>query len=175
MEGCPLLTHHALRAVAETSVDAGRPLLAALRVLNLSQSAGGCCVLDCGAGGAGRDWLPWQRFSRMGAAANMNAGACGAAAAQRTSACRIPLATSSRLAGARSDFVLFIERLQYRCGPSAWLLLMLLIPAGGRRPWALPRPAATRSLCLPGACCSPPSPPTVRPPSLPARAAAPLL
>lgn len=41
MEGCPLLTHHGLRAIAEASVEAGRPLLGALRVLNLSQSAGG--------------------------------------------------------------------------------------------------------------------------------------
>lgn len=41
VEGCPLLTHHGLRATAEASAEAGRPLLAALRVLNLSQSAGG--------------------------------------------------------------------------------------------------------------------------------------
>ena len=41
IEGCPLLTHNALRAATEASVEAGRPLLAALRVLNLAQSAGG--------------------------------------------------------------------------------------------------------------------------------------
>ena len=40
MEGCPLLTHQGLRAVAEGSVEARRPLLAALQVLDLSQSAG---------------------------------------------------------------------------------------------------------------------------------------
>lgn len=45
VEGCPLLTHHGLRAIAEASVEAGRPLLGALRVLNLSQSAGGWPVL----------------------------------------------------------------------------------------------------------------------------------
>ena len=32
MEGCPLLTHQGLRAVAEGSVEARRPLLAALQV-----------------------------------------------------------------------------------------------------------------------------------------------
>ncbi|PSC74657.1 F-box LRR-repeat 6-like [Micractinium conductrix] len=40
IEGCPLLSHQGLRAMTEASVDAGAPLLAALRVLNLSQSAG---------------------------------------------------------------------------------------------------------------------------------------
>ncbi|EFN51581.1 hypothetical protein CHLNCDRAFT_55036 [Chlorella variabilis] len=40
VEGCPLLTHQGLRAATEASAEAGRPLLAALRHLNLSQSAG---------------------------------------------------------------------------------------------------------------------------------------
>lgn len=40
LEGCPLLTHHGLRAVADASVKQRRPVLGALLVLDLSQSAG---------------------------------------------------------------------------------------------------------------------------------------
>lgn len=40
VEGCPLITHQALRAATEAAAAAGRPLLGALRVLDLSQSAG---------------------------------------------------------------------------------------------------------------------------------------
>lgn len=105
MEGCPLLTHHGLRAVAEASVDAGRPLLAALRVLNLSQSAGGCRSLACRAvwlslGGLGPhvEWTPGARL--------------GCSVAERPANPVASLAMPP--AGARSDFVLFIERLQYR-------------------------------------------------------------
>ncbi|KAL4419549.1 hypothetical protein ABPG77_006880 [Micractinium sp. CCAP 211/92] len=72
VEGCPLLSHHGLRAVTEASVEAGRPLLAALRVLNLTQSA-----------------------------------------------------------GARSDFVLNIERLQYSCPALQRLCLNGLCGASG--------------------------------------------
>ncbi|PRW20378.1 F-box LRR-repeat 6-like [Chlorella sorokiniana] len=87
VEGCPLLTHHGLRAIAEASVEAGRPLLAALRVLNLSQSA-----------------------------------------------------------GARSDFVLFIERLQYSAPALQQLCLNGLCGAWGwswnATPSSLPEGAA---------------------------------
>lgn len=47
VEGCPLLTHQGLRAATEASAEAGRPLLAALRHLNLSQSAGGPVWCAC--------------------------------------------------------------------------------------------------------------------------------
>ncbi|KAL4431484.1 hypothetical protein ABPG75_006740 [Micractinium tetrahymenae] len=72
VEGCPVLSHHGLRAVTEASVEAGRPLLSALRVLNLTQSA-----------------------------------------------------------GARSDFVLNIERLQYSCPALQQLCLNGLCGAAG--------------------------------------------
>ncbi|KAI3424296.1 hypothetical protein D9Q98_009851 [Chlorella vulgaris] len=39
VEGCPVLSHRGLRAVTEASVEQGTPLLAALQVLDLSQSA----------------------------------------------------------------------------------------------------------------------------------------
>lgn len=51
MEGCPLLAHHGLRAATEGSAEAGRPLLGALRVLDLSQSAG-AALSAVGAGAA---------------------------------------------------------------------------------------------------------------------------
>ena len=40
VEGCPMLTHLGLRAITETAVEQQRPLLGALRVLDLTQSAG---------------------------------------------------------------------------------------------------------------------------------------
>ncbi|GAB4816384.1 hypothetical protein N2152v2_003430 [Parachlorella kessleri] len=40
MEGCPLLTHQGLRAACDSSVEQCRPLLGALRMLRLTQSAG---------------------------------------------------------------------------------------------------------------------------------------
>lgn len=43
MEGCPLLTHQGLRAICDASVEQRRPLLGALRVLRLTQAAGGPC------------------------------------------------------------------------------------------------------------------------------------
>jgi hypothetical protein len=45
MEGCPLLTHQGLRAVCDASFELRRPLLAALRTLRLTQSAGKWGVL----------------------------------------------------------------------------------------------------------------------------------
>lgn len=40
VEGCPLLTHQPLRAAVEASAEQKRPLLGALRVLDMTQSAG---------------------------------------------------------------------------------------------------------------------------------------
>lgn len=66
IEGCPLLTHHALRAATEASAEQGRPLLGALKVLDLSQSAG--VVLEEGGTGPVAD-------SRCGVGCEAAAGA----------------------------------------------------------------------------------------------------
>ena len=99
--------------MTEASVDAGAPLLAALRVLNLSQSAGatrappgrGCVCLQV-AGRANRHargpYTPClqRRCTRF---------------PRRPPSPSVPLcARPPYPTGARSDFVLNLERLQYR-------------------------------------------------------------
>lgn len=80
-----MLSHHGLRAVTEASVEAGRPLLAALRVLNLTQSAG-----RKGRGGEARG--QWHLSVRLGPlalgmhgelACRSRVGACGGLCLQR--------------------------------------------------------------------------------------------
>lgn len=120
IEGCPLLTHQPLRAAAEAAAEARRPLLGALRVLDLSQSAGGWV------GGRVGKPQPQARYGLLRFPLNrMPAVIPGPT----------PLCTHAPAffpPGARSDFALHLERLQFAapalrelrlnglCGAYAW-------------------------------------------------------
>lgn len=132
VEGCPTLTHQALRAAADASVEARRPLLAALKTLSLARSAGGRMPFVVGA--AGR-----KRFGKSSFAVLLSRGVAPSwplflltlSPAMPPSLCHAP-------PGARGVFVVPLARLQYAAPNLEVLDLTGLCSIFG---WSCPLPA----------------------------------